>query len=173
MGYVPQEDMPYLYKLSSALVMPTLFESVSMPIWEAFSLGVPVVSSNVCALPEQVGDAGLLFDPYNIEDIAEKIFKLTDILPKKEDYGLTSQIRRAALSISANIAEAYGRDHTLDKINFYYFARGSVTETQNHLEYGKRVGYFDKDLVEKLDRRLLKLYSDLNKIVVTLKSSNK
>jgi four helix bundle protein len=106
-------------------------------------------------------------------DIAEKIFKLTEILPKKEDYGLTSQIRRAALSISANIAEAYGRDHTLDKINFYYFARGSVTETQNHLEYGKRVGYFDKDLVEKLDRRLLKLYNDFNKIVVTLKNFKK
>jgi glycosyltransferase involved in cell wall biosynthesis len=66
--------MPYLYKLATALVMPTLFESVSMPIWEAFHLGCPVVSSNVCALPEQVGDAGLLFDPNNIEDIAEKIY---------------------------------------------------------------------------------------------------
>jgi len=49
---------------------------VSMPIWEAFYLGVPVLSSNVCALPEQVGDAGLLFDPYNIEDMAEKIYKI-------------------------------------------------------------------------------------------------
>ncbi len=74
LGYVPDEDMPYLYKLATALVMPTLFESVSMPIWEAFHLGCPVVSSNVCALPEQVGDAGLIFDPYNIEDMAEKIF---------------------------------------------------------------------------------------------------
>jgi glycosyltransferase involved in cell wall biosynthesis len=73
LGYVPHEDMPYLYKLATALVMPTLFESVSMPIWEAFYLGCPVVSSNVCALPEQVGDAGLIFDPYNIKDIAEKI----------------------------------------------------------------------------------------------------
>lgn len=44
---------------------------------------------------------------------------------------------------------------------------------QNHLECEKRVEYFDKDLVEKLDRRLLKLYNDLNKIVVTLKSSEK
>jgi glycosyltransferase involved in cell wall biosynthesis len=76
LGYVPDEDMPYLYKLSTALVMPTLFESVSMPIWEAFYLGVPVVSSNVCALPEQVGDAGLLFDPFNIEDMAEKIYRI-------------------------------------------------------------------------------------------------
>ena len=76
LGYIPDEDMPYLYKLSTALVMPTLFESVSMPIWEAFYLGVPVVSSNVCALPEQVGDAGLLFDPFNIEDMAEKIYRI-------------------------------------------------------------------------------------------------
>jgi glycosyltransferase involved in cell wall biosynthesis len=74
LGYVPDEDMPYLYKLATALVMPTLFESVSMPIWEAFHLGCPVVSSNVCALPEQVGDAGLIFDPHNIEDMAEKIY---------------------------------------------------------------------------------------------------
>ncbi len=75
-GYIPEEDMPYLYKLSTALVMPTLFESVSIPIWEAFYLGVPVVSSNVCALPEQVRDAGLLFDPINVEDMAEKIYKI-------------------------------------------------------------------------------------------------
>jgi len=74
LGYIPDEDMPGLYKLSVALVMPTLFESVSLPIWEAFSLGVPVISSNVCALPEQVGSAGLLFDPNNVEDIAEKIY---------------------------------------------------------------------------------------------------
>jgi len=68
--------MPYLYKLSTALVMPTLFESVSLPIWEAFYLGALVVSSNVCALTEQVRDAGLLFEPHNIEDMAEKIYKI-------------------------------------------------------------------------------------------------
>jgi four helix bundle protein len=67
-------------------------------------------------------------------DIAEEIFKLTEGLPRKEDYGFTSQIRRSALSISANIAEAYGRGHTSDRVNFYYFARGSVTETQSHLD---------------------------------------
>ena len=70
-------------------------------------------------------------------------------------------------------AEAYGREHKLDKINFYYFARGSVTEAQSHLEHGRRAGYFDKDLVEKLDRQFFKLYNDLNKIIVTLKNSKK
>ncbi len=76
LGYVPDDDLPYLYRLSTALVVPTLFESLSLPIWEAFYLGTPVVSSNVCALPEQVGDAGLLFNPNNIEDMAEKIYRI-------------------------------------------------------------------------------------------------
>ena len=102
-------------------------------------------------------------------DIAEEIFKLTEGLPRKEDYGFTSQIRRSALSISANITEAFGRPHTSDKINFYYFARGSVTETQSHLEYGRRVGYLQPDIVRALDGKLEKLYNDLNKVIVTLK----
>jgi four helix bundle protein len=102
--------------------------------------------------------------------IAEEIFRITDTLPKKEDYGLTSQLRRAALSISANIAEAYGRKHTLDKRKFYYIARGSATETQSHLEYGLRVGYFNRRQIDSLDIRLNKVYNDLNKIVIAIKS---
>lgn len=106
----------------------------------------------------------------NAIDIAEDVFKLTESLPKKEDYGLTSQIRRSALSISANIAEAYGRYHTSDKINFYYFSRGSVTETQSHLEYANRVGYIKKDKTEVLISRLSQIYNDINKIIVTFKN---
>jgi len=104
-------------------------------------------------------------------EIAEKIFLITDNLPKKEDYGFTSQIRRSALSISADISEAFGRNHTLDKVNFYYFARGSITETQSHLEYGKRVKYFTKSSVEELDKKLNHLYTDINKIIKTIRSS--
>ena len=101
--------------------------------------------------------------------IAEEIFKLTEKLPRKEDYGLTSQLRRASSSISANIAEAYGRNHSSDKVNFYYFARGSAVETQSHIEYAKRVGYFTKEQSDKLDESLIKLYNDLNKVIVSLK----
>jgi four helix bundle protein len=100
---------------------------------------------------------------------AELVFQLTDGLPKKEDYGLTSQIRRSALSISANIAEAFGREHVLEKINFYYVARGSLTETRSHLEYGQRVGYFDHVTVQHLDSTLTILHNDLNKLVRALK----
>lgn len=73
---ISYDELIGMYKLATALVMPTLFESVSIPIWEAFYLGCPVVSSNVCALPEQVSDAGLLFDPNNVEDMAEKIYRI-------------------------------------------------------------------------------------------------
>ncbi|GLI54162.1 four helix bundle protein [Thermodesulfovibrio yellowstonii] len=104
--------------------------------------------------------------------IAEEIIKLTENLPKKEDYGFTSQIRNAALSISANIAEAFGRNHTFDKINFYYFARGSITETQSHLEYGKRVKYLSESSVKELDDKLSQLYSDINKIIKSMKNTN-
>ena len=109
----------------------------------------------------------------NAMNLAVNIFNITDNLPKKEDYGFTSQIRRSALSISANIAEAFGRYHKADKINFYYYSRGSVTETQSHLEYGKRVGYFKESKLKNLDEKLDKLYNDINKIIVTLNKSDK
>jgi len=109
----------------------------------------------------------------NAMNLSVEIFKLTDNLPRKEDYGFTSQIRRSALSISSNIAEAYGRYHTADKVNFYYYSRGSVTETQSHLEYGKRVGYIKESDQKDLDEKLVGLYNDINKIIITLNKSDK
>jgi four helix bundle protein len=105
-------------------------------------------------------------------EMAEEIFVITENLPKKEDYGFTSQIRRSALSVSANIAESFGRNHTADKINFLYFARGSITETQSHLEYGRRVGYFNEENSKKLDSILEIAHKDINKIISTLKNKS-
>lgn len=102
--------------------------------------------------------------------VAEIVFSLTDNLPKKEDYGFTSQIRRSALSISANIAEAFGRHHSNDKVNFYYYSRGSVTETRSHLEYGIRVKYFEDAKVRELEDGLNKIYFELNKIIKSIKN---
>ena len=76
LGYVPQTDMPALYRGATVLVMPTLFESISIPVYEAFALGVPVCASGVVAIPEQIQDAGLLFDPHDVGDIAKKIIAL-------------------------------------------------------------------------------------------------
>src|ERR671937_1626809 len=83
-------------------------------------------------------------------DLAQQIYSLTERLPRKEDYGLTSQIRRAALSIAGNLAEGFGRRHTKDKLNFYYASRGSLSETRSHLIYGQKVGYFTVNDCDRL-----------------------
>lgn len=84
-GYVAEEDMPYIYRLATALVYASLFDPNGIPIYEAFFMGCPVVSSNVCALPEQIGNAGLLFNPIDIEDISDKLYKIwTDDELRKE-----------------------------------------------------------------------------------------
>jgi glycosyltransferase involved in cell wall biosynthesis len=72
-GQLDVEDLALVYKLAHIVVIPTLFESISIPIYEAWMMGVPVCASNVVALPEQLGDAGVLFDPLSVEDIADKI----------------------------------------------------------------------------------------------------
>lgn len=72
-------------------------------------------------------------------DLAVRIHGLTEGLPRKEDYGLTSQIRNSALSVPGNLAEGFGKKHTKDKLNFYYHSRGSLAETKSHLIYGHKV----------------------------------
>lgn len=75
-GFVSDEDLPRLYRLACMVVFPSLHEGFGLPIIEGFASGVPVVTSNVCSMPEIAGDAALLVDPYNTNDIAEKIEQL-------------------------------------------------------------------------------------------------
>ena len=76
LGYVAQEDLQVIYRLATALVMPSLFESVSIPIYEAFQAGTPVAASGILAIPEQVGDAGILFDPTSVVSIRQAILQI-------------------------------------------------------------------------------------------------
>lgn len=73
LGYVPQKDMPALYKGASLFVYPSLYEGFGLPILEAMSVGCPVATSNVSSMPEVGGDAAVYFDPLDIDDMAEKI----------------------------------------------------------------------------------------------------
>lgn len=76
LGYVSNKEMVALYKKSFALVFTSLGGPTNIPPLEAMILGTPVLCSNLFEMPKQVGDAGLLFDPFNIEDMAEKIYKI-------------------------------------------------------------------------------------------------
>jgi glycosyltransferase involved in cell wall biosynthesis len=72
-GQIDVSELVAVYKLATLVVVPTLFESISIPMYEAFSLGVPVCASGILALPEQAGGAAVLFDPLSADDMAEKI----------------------------------------------------------------------------------------------------
>ncbi|WP_255297453.1 four helix bundle protein [Anaerophaga thermohalophila] len=96
------------------------------------------------------------------------VFYLPINLPKAEDYGLTSQIRRSSNSVAANIAEGFGRRTKKDKSCLYVVARGSAFEAQNHLIYGLKVEYFDKNEADKLIQAYNDLIYDLNKIIRSL-----
>jgi four helix bundle protein len=102
-------------------------------------------------------------------ELSVEVFELTITMPKSEDYGLKSQIRRSANSVSANIAEAFGRNTKKDKANFYVVARGTAYETQNHLIYGNRVGYFKNENTNILIEHYHSLIYETNKIIKTLK----
>jgi len=78
LGFVQQDELEALYELATMLVMPSLFESVSIPIYEAFMAGTPVAAAAVLAIPEQVGDAGVLFDPHSPDSIASAILLLAN-----------------------------------------------------------------------------------------------
>jgi four helix bundle protein len=98
-------------------------------------------------------------------DLAERVFTMTERLPRKEDYGLTSQIRRSAVSVPGNIAEGFGRRHTKDKLNFYYVSRGSLAETKSHLIYGFKVGYFQESELRGLSELIANIWEALNKLI--------
>lgn len=75
-GFVPDDDLVYLYSRAYALALPSLLEGFGLPAVEAMACGVPVAASRAGSLPEVVGDAGLLFDPLEVDSIAEALGRL-------------------------------------------------------------------------------------------------
>lgn len=74
-GYVPYEHLPYFYNCSTLFVYPSLYEGFGLPPLEAMTCGTPTITTNVTSIPEVVGDGALLSDPYDTDDLTEKIFK--------------------------------------------------------------------------------------------------
>ena len=75
--------------------------------------------------------------------LALEIYKVTKEYPKDELYGLTSQMRRAAISVSANIAEGYERQYRKSYLQFLMIANGSLGEVESYLLLSKDLGYID------------------------------
>ena len=101
-------------------------------------------------------------------NMVRNIYSATYTFPKEEMYGLTSQIRRTAVSVPSNIAEGYGRNTTKDFINFLYFARGSLFELQTQLEISVDLNFLSVEkgnsLIEETTEIAKMLHSMLNKL---------
>ena len=75
-GYVHGKDLPNLYCGADLLVFPSLFEGFGLPILEAMACGVPVACSNLSSMPEIAGGAAVLFDPHDLDSIANGMFSI-------------------------------------------------------------------------------------------------
>lgn len=83
-------------------------------------------------------------------EIVDKIYSITDKFPKDELYGLTSQMRKAAVSIPSNIAEGFVRHHTKEYMQFLYVSLGSCAELDTQLIIASRRNYVTKEKLEEL-----------------------
>jgi four helix bundle protein len=83
-------------------------------------------------------------------DLAEKVYLATKGFPKEELFGLTSQMRRAAVSIPSNIAEGQSRNSTGEFLQFLGIARGSLAELETQIELARRLGYLTPQQAEAL-----------------------
>lgn len=90
------------------------------------------------------------------------VYTTTKLFPKEESYSLTDQMRRCAVSVSSNIAEGFSRQTKKEKIQFYFTAKGSLTELQNQLLVARDVGYINKDSFTALAESTVTVHKLLN-----------
>ena len=83
-------------------------------------------------------------------DLVESVYKATASFPREEIYGLTSQVRRAAVSVPSNIAEGQGRKSTMEFLHHLSIAYGSLTETETQLLIAGRLAYLEQKKVDHL-----------------------
>lgn len=93
------------------------------------------------------------------------IYQITAIFPKEEMFGLVSQMRRCAVSITSNIAEGFGRQSYKEKVQFYFMAQGSVAELQNQLLIARDVGFIIQEKFQEIAEESIKVHKILNGLI--------
>ncbi len=106
------------------------------------------------------------------KDFALKIYEqVLPVLPSEEKWNLNSQLRRSSLSISANIAEGYGRFYYQENVRFCYIARGSLDETLSHLVFAFEAKYIPANLYQQFEKEGEETDKMLNGYIAYLKKS--
>jgi four helix bundle protein len=105
-------------------------------------------------------------------DFAVMIYKrVVPSLPASEKYNLADQLKRAAASIPANIAEGHGRFYFQDNVRFCYIARGSLTEVQSHLSLAKELGFISPEIYAATTREAESVAKAINSWIAYLKKA--
>lgn len=99
------------------------------------------------------------------DDIAVRVYGLTAGFPKDEQYGLTSQIRRSAVSVPSNIVEGCSRDSQADFVRFLYIAFGSLKELHYQLDLSKRLGFLLKQDLASTIKKIIEAEKVLNGLI--------
>ena len=98
------------------------------------------------------------------------IYKVTQTYPKEELYGLTNQLRRASVSVPANIAEGWGRGTTKEYMQFLRIARGSLLEVETLMTISHNLGYVNaQDLQEQILQKIVEISKMMNALINSLK----
>lgn len=102
-------------------------------------------------------------------DFVQEIYKVTANFPDSEKYGLRDQLRRAAISISLNIAEGKGRYYSKEFVKFLYIARGSLYECVTCSKLATRLNYLEEEKVKKLLLDTYRLQRKLSGLINSMK----
>lgn len=102
--------------------------------------------------------------------LVKDIYTLTSGFPKEEIYGLTSQIKRSAVSVPSNIAEGSGRKGNAELVRFLYISMGSLSELETQLEIAKILEFCTEN--EKITKRIHFIKNMLSKLIISLNNKN-
>ncbi len=100
------------------------------------------------------------------------VYEVTKSFPAEEKFSLTSQIRRAAVSITSNIAEGFGRQGVNDKLHFYVMSRGSLLELQNQLIIAADIKILGENEHKQLELQLVKAHKILNGLLRSIRQDD-
>lgn len=111
-GYVPDEDLSFLMNGAEVFVYPSLYEGFGIPLLEAMACGTPVISSKVSSLPEVVGDAGILINPNNVEELSDAILRVlsnSELRAQLSEKGLRQASKFSWEKTAMKIVEIYNK----------------------------------------------------------------
>ncbi|MBU1121708.1 MAG: four helix bundle protein [Candidatus Omnitrophica bacterium] len=103
-------------------------------------------------------------------ELALEVYKITRDYPRSEQYGLVSQLRRAAISVVANIAEGYERQYRKEYIQFLMIAKGSLGEVETYFLFSKDLGYINIEIYKMINDRRQEVGRLLKGLIKSLKS---